>query len=55
VASVCSTTEDFLTQIEVELATDTAEKQRTRVQYASGNNWRARAQELFNIINSRIK
>jgi teichuronic acid biosynthesis glycosyltransferase TuaH len=55
IAQVSASHEDFLLNIDKAIATDSPEKAAERTRYAAGNNWKARAIELIEIVNSKIK
>ena len=55
VVSVSRTDEEFIVNVSTTIQTDSAEKRRQRMGYAAGNNWKARAEDFFNLIKSKIR
>jgi teichuronic acid biosynthesis glycosyltransferase TuaH len=55
IAQVSASHEEFLLNIDEAIATDSPEKAAERTRYAAGNNWKTRAIELIEIVNSKIK
>lgn len=55
VAFVSSSHQAFLDNIQTALDTNSAELARARVDYASANNWHARASQLLEIVDANLK
>ncbi|MFZ6011975.1 MAG: glycosyltransferase [Bacteroidota bacterium] len=52
IAFVANNREEFLTQIDIAVESDTPEKQKERINFSASNNWDARAEQFIEMVNS---
>ena len=54
VALISRSHDEFINNISMAIRTDSTEKQAQRIGYSAGNNWKARAAELMDLIEKKI-
>jgi len=54
IIAMARTPEEFLKKIEEEIAKDSPEKQKARIDFVQGETWEARAEYISNLIEEKI-